>query len=356
MNIRKIVGILCIMMLSVSVLMTGCIKKDVTTEETQEEEPEPTEIPEVEKVHVGISMPDDQDGFWVLSAKALTSLMEDKGYVADVVYADDNSDTQDSQISEMITAGYACLIVAPVSPDGLSISMKAASEAEIPVISYARMISDTDAVSYYVGTDMEALAQAQAEDAVTALEEKNSTGSTYIQLLPAGNPAGDALLWETKLTEALESTYQDSNTTIFTGTNGDTYKNVIPDVIIAQTDALALAQIKAYTQSSTDTLSMPVIIGQGCKKDNILALLNDTQAVDYYNDPEIFAQKTLPLVEGLIEDTDIEADATALYDNGARVVPANLCEAVRCTKDTYKKLLLDSGYYTSADLTAGAEE
>jgi len=41
---------------------------------------------------------------------------------------------------------------------------------------------------------------------------------------------------------------------------------------------------------------------------------------------------------------------TETYDNGKKVVPSYLLDPVPVTKDSVQKVLVDSGYYTDADL------
>jgi putative multiple sugar transport system substrate-binding protein len=45
-----------------------------------------------------------------------------------------------------------------------------------------------------------------------------------------------------------------------------------------------------------------------------------------------------------------EVNDTTTYDNGTKVVPAYLLEPVSVDKSNYQKVLVDSGYYTSAQI------
>ena len=46
----------------------------------------------------------------------------------------------------------------------------------------------------------------------------------------------------------------------------------------------------------------------------------------------------------------VDVNNTSDYDNGKGVVPTFLCDPVFADKDNYKELLIDSGYYSEADL------
>ncbi len=56
------------------------------------------------------------------------------------MYAQDDADEQASQVSDMTEEGISAMVIAPVDPYGLSEELKAAKEAEIPVIAYDDLI------------------------------------------------------------------------------------------------------------------------------------------------------------------------------------------------------------------------
>ena len=66
------------------------------------------------------------------------------------MYAQDDADEQASQVSDMTEEGISAMVIAPVDPYGLSEELKAAKEAEIPVIAYDDLIMNTDGIKYYV--------------------------------------------------------------------------------------------------------------------------------------------------------------------------------------------------------------
>ena len=63
------------------------------------------------------------------------------------------SATQASQIENMIANGDQLLVVASIDGDSLGTVLAQAKEANIPVISYDRLIMNTDAISYYATFD-----------------------------------------------------------------------------------------------------------------------------------------------------------------------------------------------------------
>ena len=114
-----------------------------TEAEGQEEE---TDASDAEKIV--ILLPNEDE--WTRDAKELEAKFTDDGYAPVIMYAQDDADEQASQVSDMTEEGVSAMVIAPVDPYGLSEELKAAKEAEIPVIAYDDLIMNTDGVKYYV--------------------------------------------------------------------------------------------------------------------------------------------------------------------------------------------------------------
>ena len=56
------------------------------------------------------------------------------------------------------------------------------------------------------------------------------------------------------------------------------------------------------------------------------------------------------MVDAILQGDEPEVNDTETYDNTVKVVPSYLLESVIVTKDNYKSVLVDSGYYTEDDL------
>ena len=57
-----------------------------------------------------------------------------------------------------------------------------------------------------------------------------------------------------------------------------------------------------------------------------------------------------PPVDAVMKGGEAPVNDTTTYDNGTGVIPSYLCEPVFADASNYKELLIDSGYYTEADL------
>ena len=103
---------------------------------------------------IALAMPAQSDKRWVDDAEAMKKGLEAKGYRVDVQFADDGPTQQAEQIKGFVEAQVDCIVAAPIDSGKLSDAAEAAKNADIPVISYDRLLMDTDAVYYYVSIDM----------------------------------------------------------------------------------------------------------------------------------------------------------------------------------------------------------
>ena len=79
-------------------------------------------------------------------------------------------------------------------------------------------------------------------------------------------------------------------------------------------------------------------------------MLAGTQAMSIFKDTRTLADKVVGMVGAIMQGKEPEINDTKTYDNGTGIIPSYLCDPVFATVDNYKELLLDSGYYSAADL------
>lgn len=102
---------------------------------------------------VGIAMPTKSLERWNRDGSYLKEQFETAGYGVELKYSDNDVEQQNNDIAAMIADGVDLLIVAAIDGDSLSNVLGDAKDAGIPVISYDRLIMNTDAISYYVSFD-----------------------------------------------------------------------------------------------------------------------------------------------------------------------------------------------------------
>lgn len=144
---KKVLVIVVALVLALSVF-AGCSAKPTTespsTQETTSEAPvvsESTEPSEVASMVIGLSMPEIKtDGFTAM-ANGVEMYAEEAGVELRIVDANNDAQTQMSQIEDFISQGVDAIIMCPADSGALSEAVKKANEANIPVVCMDRSVT-----------------------------------------------------------------------------------------------------------------------------------------------------------------------------------------------------------------------
>lgn len=332
---------------------------------------------EEEAIMVGVSMPTKSLQRWNQDGDYMVATLEEAGYQVDLQYGGDNDiPTQVSQIENMITEGCKVLVIAAIDGSSLTEVLKPAKEAGIPVIAYDRLIMNSDAVSYYATFDNFQVGVMQGQYIETALDLKNQEGPFNIELFtgdPADNNATFFFSGAMKILQPYidsgkvvvpsgQTTQAQVSTPDWKSENAQTrMENIITsvgyspkgkklDAVMCNNDSTALGATTALVSVGYTKDNMPIITGQDCDKANTKNMIAGLQSMSVFKDTRTLAKNVVGMVDAIIKGSTPEINDTETYDNGVGVVDSYLCAPVVCTADNYKELLIESKYYTEADL------
>ena len=333
--------------------------------------------PAAEVVKVGVSMPTQSLQRWNQDGSNMKTQLEAAGYEVDLQYAGDNDiPTQVAQLENMISGGCKVLVIAAIDGSALTTVLADAKAKEIPVISYDRLIMNSDAVSYYATFDNWKVGVQQGTFIEAALDLKNAEGPFNIELFTGAPDDNNINFFFGGAMEVL-TPYIDSGKLVVL--SGQTAKeqcatpnwsteesqkrmeNLISsqgyapngtklDAVLSSNDSVANGITNALLAAGYTAENFPVLTGQDCDKPAVKNMLAGTQSMSVFKDTRTLAAQVVTMVDAIIKGSAPEINDTATYDNGTGIIPSFLCEPVSCTTDNYAELLLDSGYYTEADL------
>ncbi|MCI7225680.1 MAG: sugar ABC transporter substrate-binding protein [Lachnospiraceae bacterium] len=317
---------------------------------------------------IGVAMPTQDLQRWNQDGSNMKAELEAKGYEVDLQYAGNDSATQASQIENMIANGDQLLVVASIDGDSLGTVLAQAKEANIPVISYDRLIMNTDAISYYATFDNYLVGKTQGEFLVDALDLENADGPFNLEIVtgdpgdnnvnffyggamdvlqpyidegklvvPSGQIAKEEVATANWATDAAQSRFENILSSNYAdGTN--------LDAVLASNDSTALGVENALAANYTG--EYPIITGQDCDIANVANIVAGKQAMSVFKDTRALASQVVEMVDAIISGEEVPVNDTETYDNGTGIIPSYLCEPVAVTQDNYKEMLIDSGYYT----------
>ena len=352
---------------------TEAAKAETKAEKAETEAATEAAKPETEEKHlVGVAMPTKDLQRWIQDGANMKEQLEKAGYEVDLQYASNDVQTQVSQVENMISNGCELLVIASIDGSSLGEPLGQAKEAGIPVISYDRLLMNSDAVSYYATFDNYKVGQKQGEYIVEALGLETNDGPFNIELFsgaPADNncnfffggamhvlqpyidsgklvvKSGQTAFEQVATANWDSEKSQNRMDTIIAGNYSD---GTTLHAVMCSNDSTALGVENALASSYTG--EYPIITGQDCDIANTKNMIAGKQAMSVFKDTRTLATQVVKMVDAVMKGGEAEVNDTKSYDNGTGIIPTYLCEPVVVTVDNYKEMLLDSGYYTEDQL------
>ncbi|MCB0000384.1 MAG: substrate-binding domain-containing protein, partial [Anaerolineales bacterium] len=112
---------------------------------------------------VGIVLPTKDEPRWVQDETRFKEALEAAGYDVEILFSQGDSAKEKANVEDLITKGVQVIIITPHDGTAAAAAAEAAQAAGVKVISYDRLIRDTDAVDYYVTFDSIAVGAQQAQ-------------------------------------------------------------------------------------------------------------------------------------------------------------------------------------------------
>ncbi len=348
-------------------------------EEKEEEKEEKKEAKAPEDTLIGIAMPTKSLERWNRDGEYLREQFEDAGYQVEVTYSDNDSDQQNNDIENLIADDVDILIVAAIDGDTLSNTLAEASSNGIPVISYDRLIMNTDSIEYYVSFDNYEVGVLQAEFLIDALDLDADDGNTYNFEFVAGDPAdNNATFFFAGEMDTLEPyidsgkvnvpsgriTFEQCATDAWsTDTAMENMQNVLAsyysdgtqlDAVVASNDSTAAGVAQALVTDYAGTNDV-IVTGQDGDIINLQNIVDGLQTMTVYKNVSDEAGVTIVLAESILSGeepgeellADFAVDAaydTESYDNGTGIIPSYLLVPWVVTTDNLDQLV-DTGLY-----------
>ncbi|MDR1621248.1 MAG: sugar-binding protein [Synergistaceae bacterium] len=326
---------------------------------------------------IGVSMPTQSLQRWNQDGANMKARLEAAGYEVDLQFAGDNEvPVQVSQLENMISGGCKVLVISAIDGSSLTTVLNDAKAQGIKVIAYDRLIMNTDAVSYYATFDNFKVGTLQGEFIRDQLKLDSTAGPYNIELF-TGDPGDNNINFFFGGAMSILKPYIDSGKLVVK--SGQTeqaqcatpswsteraqarMENIITSMnygpngvklhaVYSSNDSVANGITNALVGAGYTKDNFPLLTGQDCDVTSMKNILAGIQSMSIFKDTRTLAERVVKMVDAIMKGSAPEINDTETYDNGTGIIPSFLCDPVFCTKDNYKELLIDSGYYTEAQL------
>ncbi|WP_432545141.1 multiple monosaccharide ABC transporter substrate-binding protein [Kineococcus sp. SYSU DK002] len=337
-------------------------------------------------ITIGVAMPTQTSERWIADGNNVKAGLEKAGYKVDLQYANDDIPTQSQQIDQMITKGDKLLIVAAIDGTALSSQLSAAATAGVKVISYDRLIRGSKDVDFYVSFDNYNVGVQQGTSLLTGLGLKNADGSegtatgpfnvelfagslddnnaqffwdgafdTLKPYIDSGKivvKSGQDTIDQAATLRWQQETAQKRMEDLLTSAYNDGSK---VDGVLSPYDGISRGILTALQNAGYGNggQPIPVITGQDAEIASVKLINDGVQYSTIFKDTRKLADEAVKAASAMVEGEEPEANDTETYDNGVKVVPSFLLESEIVTKDNVKSALVDTEYYTQAEVDAG---
>ncbi len=323
-----------------------------------------------DKGTIGIAMPTKSSARWIDDGNNMVKSLKEKGYRADLQYAEDDIPNQLSQVENMVTKGVKALVIAAIDGTTLSDVLKQAKAKGVTVIAYDRLIRDTPNVDYYATFDNFQVGVLQAQSIEQKLGLKEGKGPFNIELFGGSPDDNNAYFFYNGSMSVLKPYIDSGRLVVASGQMGMDkvatlrwdgataqarmdnllsayYGKKHVDAVLSPYDGLSIgiiSSLKGVGYGSAD-LPMPVVSGQDAEVPSIKAILRGDQYSTIFKDTRDLAKVAASMVDAALNGKQVEVNDTKTYNNGVKVVPSYLLKPVVVDKGNWEKVLVDSGYY-----------
>jgi len=332
-------------------------------------------------VDIGIVLPTKDEPRWIQDEERFVAALADTDYSVEILFSQGSTATELSNVETLISKGIKVLIITAQDGDAAGAAVEKAKAEGITVIAYDRLITNTDAVDYYVTFDSVAVGEAQAQYLV---DEATGTGNPLYLYAGAASDNNAFLFfegaWNVLQPKIADGTFVIKNSAAAVGlqakavltraemstilgqitTNWDfnTALSLAESHLTAAApadkgDVFILAPNDGTARAIADAFSDDVLVtsylvtGQDAEKASIQYIIDGKQSMTVFKDVRTLVEDAIAMAVTVLEGNT--PTTTGSYNNGLIDVPAKQTNVVVVDAANVRAALITSGYYLETD-------
>ena len=373
---KKSLFVLMSVLILASMILSACGTKAT-------EAPVATEPEGDAQFSVGVVLPTKDQPRWIQDETRFREAFEAAGYDVEILFSQGDSALEKANVEALISKGVKVIIICPHDATAAAAAAAEAREAGIKVISYDRLIRDTDAVDYYVTFDSVSVGEAQAQ----YLVDKAAGTGNPLYLYAGAATDNNAFLffegaWNVLQPKIADGTFVIKNSSeavalqdkatltrdemgkiigqVTTDWKFDVAKNLAEAHLTAAAaadkgDAFILAPNDGTARAIADVFAADkdvtsyVVTGQDAEIPSVQYIIDGKQSMTVLKDVRTLVSDAFNAAVAYLKGGAPEQTNT--YNNGKIDVPAKPSAIVTVTKENVKAAIVDSGYYPASDFT-----
>ena len=376
-NIRiRPIMVIAVFIMAFGLFLTAC--QPAATEEPAAEEPA-----EVKAGTVGVVLPTKNEPRWIQDEARFKEAFDAAGYEVEILFSEGDSAKERSNVEALITKGVQVIILTPHDGTAAAAAAEVARDAGVKVVSYDRLILDTEAVDYYVTFDSIAVGEAQAQ----YLVDKASGSDNPLYLYAGAATDNNAFLffegaWNVLQPKIADGTFVIKNSSeaealqdkaeltreemgqiigqVTTDWDFNVAKNLAEANLTAAAaadkgDVFVLAPNDGTARSIADTFAADadvasyVVTGQDAEIASVQYIIDGKQSMTVLKDVRTLVADAISAAIAYLEGSI--PPETHTYNNGVFDVPAKPSVVISVDQDNVVEAIIDSGYWPASEFT-----
>jgi putative multiple sugar transport system substrate-binding protein len=339
--------------------------------------------PAVQTVDIGIVLPTRDEPRWIQDEARFKDALKDTSYSVEILFSQGSTATELSNVETLLAKGIKVLIITAQDGDAAAAAVEKAKAEGVTVIAYDRLITNTQAVDYYVTFDSVAVGEAQAQYLV---DQATGTGNPLYLYAGAASDNNAFLFfegaWNVLQPKVADGTFVIKNSSeavnlqakptltraemstilgqITTNWDFNTAKNLAESHLTAATEAdkgnvFILAPNDGTARAIADAFAADTAVtsyrvtGQDAEKASVQYIIDGKQSMTVFKDVRTLVKDAITMAVDVLEGK--VPQTTGSYNNGSKEVAAKQTDVVVVTQDNVRAALITSGYYLESDFT-----
>lgn len=310
-------------------------------------------------VKIGFSMDTLKEERWQRDKDLVEKRAKEIGAELNVQVANGNDSEQIKQAENMLTQGVDVLIVAPHNGDIAASIVEAAHKQGVPVISYDRLIKNSD-VDLYISHQVVKMGEMQAQ---YLLDHVNKKPANFV--IVGGSPTdNNALLLHQGQMNVLKPAVDRGDVKIIADEYAKEWQasaalNIVEnaltrahnqvDAVVASNDGTARGAVQAL--EGQGLAGKVLVSGQDADLASLKLIVEGKQTMTIYKAIQPLASGAVDAAVKLARGEQVATSET--IDNAFKKVPAILLEPVAVDRNNLLGSIVKDGYHTLEEICAG---
>lgn len=310
-------------------------------------------------IKIGFSMDTLKEERWQRDKDLVEKRAKEIGAELNIQVANGSDSEQIKQAENLLTQGVDVLIVAPHNGEIAASIVEAAHRQGVPVISYDRLIKNSD-VDLYISHQVVKMGEMQAQ---YLLDHVNKKPANFV--IVGGSPTdNNALLLHQGQMNVLKPAVDRGDVKIVTDQyakewqasaalniveNALTQANNQVDAVVASNDGTARGAVQAL--EGQHLAGKVLVSGQDADLASLKLIVEGKQTMTIYKPIQPLANGAVDAAVKLARGEKVETTGT--IDNGFKKVPSILLEPIAVDRGNLLGTLVKDGYHTLQEICAG---